>query len=139
MYYQNLFLINFYQLLLFLPNELGKFDFFDRVTFAYNSKAHGLGIKNYLKALKCQSMEDFKHIEKSVYKCWKTLNHYLFGKGCCKLELDFNNDGIIWFAVRLESFINRHLCGASCIGGSSNVNFQSSDQYIYFKNLPVMN
>ena len=71
-------------------------------------------------------MEDFKKIEKSVYICWGILNHDLFGIAWCKLESDFNNDEIIWFAVRVESFIDRHLYAES-------TNFQLSDQYLYVK------
>ena len=51
----------------------------------------------------------------------------------CKLELDFNNDKIIWSAVRVESFIDRHLCGLSYIGESHDVNFQPSDQSLGVK------
>ena len=45
MYDKHLFPINFYQWLFFLHNEMEKFDYFDRVTFVYNSEVHRLGIK----------------------------------------------------------------------------------------------
>ena len=61
------------------------------------------------------------------------IKSHLFGIAWCKLELNFNNDEITWFAVRVESFIDRHLCGVSCIRESHGVNFQSSDQYFYVK------
>ena len=83
-----------------------KFDFFDRLAFLYNSKSQRLEIKNSLKALKCRSMEDFKNIEKNVYKYWQILNYYLFGIEWCKLELDFNKEQCTWFAFRIESFID---------------------------------
>lgn len=46
MYDKHLFPINFYQWLFLLRNKLEKFDYFDRITFVYNSKVHQLGIKN---------------------------------------------------------------------------------------------
>ena len=78
-------------------------------------------------------MEEFKKIKKSVYKCWEILNYYLFGIAWCELELDFNNDDIIWFAVGVESFIDRHLCGVSYVRELQDSNFQPSDQYLYVR------
>ena len=47
--------------------------------------------------------------------------------------MKLKNDEIIWSAVRVESFIDRHLCGVSCIRESHDVNFQLSDQSLCVK------
>lgn len=75
----------------------------------------------------------FKNIQKNAYKYWQILNYYLFGIEWCKLELDFNKEECTWFAFRIESFIDRHLCGVSCTTESNDVNFQPSNQYLFMR------